>query len=111
VSDPDWRLHCADLAVAHVKAVTGRDVWKELGGRPGTPRQAANVLKKLKVRTYRQAVSKVLGKAVNPKKAMRGDLVMVDNALGICRGDLVECMDRMNPISRATAAWHLKRSE
>jgi hypothetical protein len=63
------------------------------------------MLKRLHVRSYKNAVSKVLGKPVDPKLAMRGDLVMVDNALGICRGDLVECMDRMNPMSRAECAW------
>jgi hypothetical protein len=33
---------------------------------------------------------------------MRGDIAMVDGALGIVRGELVECMDRMQPIARAS---------
>jgi hypothetical protein len=67
------------------------------------------MLKRLHVRSYKNAISKVLGKPVDPKLAMRGDLVMVDSALGICRGDLVECMDRMQPIGRAACAWRLTK--
>lgn len=38
---------------------------------------------------------------------MRGDVVMVDRALGVCQGDWAEFMDRMQPMSRATAAWRV----
>src|SRR5688572_2612473 len=117
----DWNEHCADFAAAHSKATTGRDVGRKLGKPPRSPREAAALMKKLKVRTLKGAVTKLLGKPVKPAFAMRGDIVLVpsaagraDNsahkagqimALGICRGDLIECADNMLPISRAVCAW------
>lgn len=105
--DPEWNWHCSDLAAEHIRKTTGRDIWAELGGAPRNARQTADLFKRLRVRTYKNAISKVLGKPVDPKLARRGDIVMVDNALGICRGDLIECMDRMQPIGKAECAWRL----
>lgn len=105
--DPDWDWHCAEFAAAHVKAVTGRDIWAEVGGCPRSPKEAAALYRRLHTRTLKRTVSKLLGKSVDPKLAMRGDIVMVDNALGICRGELVEFVDRMQPIGRAERAWRL----
>lgn len=107
--DPGWDYHCFDLAADHLKAATGRDVWAEIGGPPRNSKDASALLRKLKMRTFKGAVTKVMGKPVDPKLAMRGDIVMVDNALGICRGEWVECMDRMQPISRAECAWPIGR--
>jgi hypothetical protein len=107
---PDWDWHCAEFAAAHVKEVTGRDIWAEVGGCPRTAKEAADLYRRLDVRTLRGAVGKVLGRSIKPALAMRGDLVLVDNgnlapALGICRGELIECPDNMLPISRAICAW------
>lgn len=103
-----WDYHCAEHAVQAL----GRDIWKELGGCPRSAKEAAALYRRLGVRTLRQAATKVLGKPVNPKRAMRGDIVMVRTdrfeALGICRGDLIECADRMVPIAQATTAWRVK---
>lgn len=107
MSEPSWDWHCSDLAAEHIRKVTGRDIWAELGGAPRNTKQASELFKRLHVRTYKNAVSKVLGKPIDPKLAMRGDIVMVDNALGICRGDLIECMDRTQPMGRAQCAWRL----
>lgn len=107
--DPDWDYHCTDHAVDHIRRTTGRDIWLELGGAPRSAREAAGILKKLRVRTLKNAVAKVLGKPVPVARAMRGDIVMVDNALGICRGDLIECLDRMQPIGRGECAWRLNK--
>lgn len=107
--EPDWDRHCAEFAAAHVKAITGRNIWKELGGVPRGPREAADLYRKLGVRTLRGAVSKVLGRPMKPQFAMRGDLVLVKSgsisALGICRGELIECADNMLPMDRAECAW------
>jgi hypothetical protein len=108
VRDPDWDFHCTDHAIEHILKTTGRDVWRELGGAPRNTKQAAALFRRLKVRSLKNAVTKVLGKPIDFKLAMRGDIVMVDNALGICRGDLIECLDRMQPIGRGQCAWRLK---
>jgi hypothetical protein len=50
-------------------------------------------------------VTKVMGDPVPPLRAMRGDIVMVDGALGICRGEMAEFLDGMQPMTRATVAW------
>lgn len=105
--EPDWDFHCTDLAVAHVKAATGRDIWAEIGGAPRSAREAAALYRRLKVRKLKSVVTKVLGKPIDTKLAMRGDIVMVDNALGICRGEWVEFMDAMQPIHRGTCAWRV----
>lgn len=106
MTDPDWRSqHCADLAADWLKEATGRDVWGELGGPPRSPKEAAAIYRKLRVRKLKNAVSKVLGKPIDPKFAMRGDIAMVDNALGVVRGDMIECFDRMQPIERAECVW------
>ncbi len=82
-------------------------MWAELGGCPRSWAQAAVLYRRIGVRTLADAVTKVLGPPVDPKQAMRGDVVMVDGALGICRGELVECLDRMQPIARAQCAWRV----
>ena len=91
-----------------VTAATGRDVWAELGGCPRSWAEAAALYRRLGVRSLVDAVSSVLGPALDPKQAMRGDVMMVDGSLGICRGELVECIDRMQPARRATHAWRAK---
>jgi hypothetical protein len=79
--------------------------WSALGGCPHSSTDARALYRRLGVCCLRDAVSKVLGDPVDPKLARRGDVVMVDGALGICRGEWVECLDRMQPLSRAECAW------
>jgi hypothetical protein len=105
---PEWSGHCAEPAVEQLKQATGRDLWAELGC-PRSWREAADFYRKLGVTNLNDAVTKVLGKPINPKCAMRGDIVMVDGALGICRGEWVECIDRMQPLARASYAWRVTR--
>lgn len=119
-----WEQHCADLAVAHVKETTGRDIWKEVGGAPRSAKEAADLYRKLKVRTLRTLVTKLLGKPIKPALAMREDIALVMSApgkadaerhrehgqiaaLGIVRGDLIECADRVLPIDRAVCCWKI----
>ena len=106
--DPDWDWHCAEHAARHISAAIGRDIWGEVGGCPRSPKEAADLYRRLGTRTLKGAVTALLGKPVTPKLAMRGDIVMVDNALGICRGELAEFMDRMQPMGRAECAWRLR---
>lgn len=49
----------------------------------------------------------ILGEPISPLEARRGDVCMVDNALGLCRGEWVECIDRMQPLERAECAWRI----
>lgn len=107
-TDPDWTGHCAEPAVEAVRKATGRDVWAELGGCPRSWREAADLYRRHEVTSLSEFVTLVLGPPVDPKQAMRGDIAMVDGALGIVRGELVECMDRMQPIARASRCWHIK---
>jgi hypothetical protein len=105
MADPDWDGHCAEPAVARLKEATGRDLWGELGGCPRSWREAAAFYRKLGVRNLKGAVTKVLGKPQSPLRAMRGDIVLIGGALGVVRGDLVECLDGMKPIGAAECAW------
>jgi hypothetical protein len=100
--EPSWHHHCAHHAAL---AVPGRDIWQELGGCPHSPREAAALYRRLGVRVLREAVGKVLGPEIDTAFAMRGDIVMAQNALGICRGDLAEFMDRMMPMKQMECAW------
>ena len=106
--DPDWSRHCAEPAVAIAAKATGRDIWGELGGCPRNWAEAAELYRRIGARNLADVVTHVLGLPVDPKRAMRGDICMVDGALGICRGEWVECIDRMQPLRRATAAWSVK---
>lgn len=108
---PSWELHCAEYAAAQVKAATGRDIWAEIGGCPRSWRQAAKLYRRLGVSCLREAVEVVLGPAAPAFRANRGDLVMVDGALGVCRGFWVQCLDRMQPITRGQCSWPVGRGD
>lgn len=90
-----------------MRAATGRDIWAEIGGCPRSWREAASLYRRLGVTNLRDAVSRVLGDPIDPKCARRGDVAMVNGGLGIVRGELVECIDAMQPIGRATCAWRV----
>ncbi len=106
-SDPDWRTqHCAELAALAVREASGRDIWAELGGCPRSWREAADLYRRIGVRTLAGAVTAVLGPPLADKRlARRGDVVIVRGALGIVRGELIECMGANVPLSEATSAW------
>lgn len=107
MTEIDWGTrHCAEFAADAVMESTGRDIWSELDAAP--PRswdEARKLYRRKRVRSLEGLVSKVLGRPIDPKRAMRGDVAMVDGALGIVRGDLVEFLDSVQPIGRATKAW------
>lgn len=88
--------------------ITGRNIWGELGGCPRNPREAADLYRRIGVRSLREAVGKVLGEEITPAFAMRGDVVMSQNALGICRGELAEFLDRMLPMKEVVSAWRVR---
>lgn len=86
----------------------GRDIWAELGGCPRSWREAKELYERLGVRTLPDAVTKVLGEPIPRKRAMRGDVVMVRGALGICRGHLAECMGATVSMKEVEKAWSVK---
>lgn len=116
-SDPDWRTrHCAEPAAEWVKSQTGRDIWAEFGPCPRSPREAAALYRRLGVTDFKGAVVAILGEAIDRRRARRGDIAMVWSpgglrALGIVRGEWVECMDNMMPIQRAECCWRVGHEE
>lgn len=116
VREPGWDFHCVAFVAGHYKAVTGKSLWKVLGHRcPRSPREAASLYRRMGVTGLIEAVGTVLGAPIDPSEAMRGDIALVAPlgkgdmvpALGIVRGDQIECMDNMLPISRAKCCWKL----
>lgn len=105
--DPDWSFHCAEPAVERASEALARDVWADLGGCPRGWKEAAALYRRIGATCLADCVTYVLGQPVDPKMAVRGDICMVDGALGICRGEWVECIDRMQPLGRATQAWRV----
>lgn len=103
ISDPDWQHNCVDLAAQ------GNDVWGLLGGRPEGWRECAALYRRLGVRTLSGAVSAVLGPPyTSPRFARRGDVVMVRGALGVCRGEVAECIDKVWPMRSVERAWPIR---
>lgn len=110
--EPDWNQHCADHAAEQFKNVTGKTLWRVLHHKvPRSPKEAASLYRKLGVTNLKDAVTKVLGEPIGPAFAMRGDIALVMSgpvsALGIVRGEMIECLDRMLPVDRAECAWKL----
>jgi hypothetical protein len=97
---PEWHCYCVQWALDQ-QAPWIRD---RLGGWPRDWREAAALYRRFGVSSFPELVSQFLAE-VPTRQAMRGDVVMVDRALGICRGELAEFMDSMQPMKRATRAW------
>lgn len=105
-SDPDWRTrHCAEPVVEAIKAATGRDIWAELGGCPRSWREGAALYERLGVRSLADFATVLLGPRVGRRLARRGDIVMVRGALGICRGEVAECMGATVKMKEVEFAW------
>lgn len=102
---PTWSFHCGDLAVEAVRAASGRDLYAETGGAPRSWRQLAALYRRLGVRRLDQVMTRLLGTPINPRRAARGDVVFVDGSLGVCRGEMAECMGATVPMRRASKAW------
>lgn len=101
---PDWDCHCADF----VNGKAHLEIETRIGPLPRSWRERAEMYRRLGVRSLAELVG-TLFEEVPPLRAMRGDLVMVDGALGVCRGEWAEFMDRMQPMKRATRAWRARR--
>ena len=101
--EPDWEFHCAEFA----DAAAGLGLAEQLGGWPRNWREAVALYRRFGVRTMGDLLS-LFQKEIAPLRAMRGDVVMIDNAFGVCRGDWAQFMDRMQPMRRATRAWSAK---
>ena len=108
-SDPDWRTrHCAEPVVEHIRKKTGRDLWAELGGCPRSWREAGAVYRRAGVRSLAGLVTKLLGDPVDRRLARRGDIAMVRGALGICRGEIIECCGAVLSLKEAERVWHIQ---
>lgn len=100
--EPDWSFHCAEFAGNQLD----QDIWDKVGGCPRSWGEAADLFRRLEVRSLREAVTKVLGRPeISPAFAMRGDIVMAQNALGVCRGEVAVFMDRTLPMRQVVCAW------
>lgn len=97
----DWSAHCGDLAA---QAVRPKHL-ERLGPMPRSWREAAALYRRLGVRNLAGAVTVVLGPPIPRRRAMRGDVVMVRGSLGICRGEVVECVGATVRIGEVEAAW------
>ncbi|WP_420141767.1 DUF6950 family protein [Sphingomonas sp.] len=106
--DPEWSLHCADRAAAHVLTTAGLDVWAVLGASaPRSWGETAALYRRHGVRSLGALVSKALGPSVSPLLAMRGDIVRRGWALGICRGELAEFVNETVGMDQVEEAWRL----
>lgn len=103
MTEPTWAFHCADFANERA----GLNIESRIGPLPRSSRDAAELYQRLGVTCLGDLMSKLF-EEVPTRKAMRGDVVMVDGALGVCRGEWAEFMDNMQPMRRATRAWSVK---
>jgi hypothetical protein len=78
-----------------------------VGGCPRSWREAAALYRRLGVRSLAEVVTKVLGEPVDRKRARRGDIVLVRGALGICRGEVAECMGATVPMWKVEKGWRV----
>jgi len=110
-SDPDWPRHCGDLWREHVLRMTGRDVSDVIGPMPRRPREFAAMMRRLGVRDLAGVVSAVHGESrINPRFAIRGDVVRHGWALGICRGEQAQFYGGvMLPMREVEEAWSTTR--
>lgn len=97
---PEWNCHCAEFA----DAKAGLGLEERLGGWPRNAREAAALYRRFGVTNMGDLLS-LFRREVPPLQARRGDVVMVNGALGVCRGEWAEFMDAMQPMKRATRAW------
>lgn len=97
---PEWGCSCADFA----NEATGLHLERNIGMLPTDWREAAELYRRFGVSNLGDLLSQLL-REVPVLQAKRGDVVMVDGALGVCRGEWAEFMDAMQPMKRATRAW------
>lgn len=98
--EPEWGWNCADFS----NAAAGVEIEKRIGPLPLDWREAAALYRRFEVTNLGDLLARLF-EEVPTLQARRGDLVMVDGALGVCRGEWAEFMDRMQPMRRATRAW------
>lgn len=91
-----------------ITKASGRDIWAELGGCPRSWREAADLYRRAGVRSLAELVTKVLGEPVDRRLARRGDLAMVRGALGVVRGEVIECMGATVPLNEASLIWRAR---
>lgn len=80
------RNDCALFVAGAVAAMTGVDLAAAFRGGYSDARGAAAALKAHGAGTLRATVTALLGPALHPARAMRGDVVECRKALGVCTG-------------------------
>lgn len=104
--EPDWRTrHCAEPVAETIRKAAGRDIWSELGGCPRSWRDAAALYRRAGVRSLPELMTKLFGPPIDRRQARRGDAAMVRGALGIVRGELIECMGATVPLGEGDLFW------
>lgn len=100
-------------AAAAARGITPEEFWAALGGEPKGWKDAAVLYRRLGARTLTDAVTAVLGQPLaSTRLARRGDVVMAQRCLGICRGDTVITLGDAVQMRDAEKAWSIKgRSE
>lgn len=78
---------CALFATNAIKAITGHAYTDDVAGTYSTKKEAAETIRKLGHKTYRQAVIARFGKPLHAAQARQGDIVMKGRStLGVCVG-------------------------
>lgn len=109
MTDPDWSLHCGDAWRAAVLDAGYGDICDIVGPSPRRPRDWVSMMRRLGVRDMEGVISAVHGSAIPPRQAMRGDVVQLGWAIGICRGDKAEFFGGvMQSMALVERAWPLR---
>ncbi len=105
------RADCAHFALACLQAVSGRDWYVLELPRYHDARSAARALKKLNARSVAGVTAQLLGPAIPASALGRGDLALVDGALGVCAGEKIWALCPTGltalPRSSAQAGWRV----
>jgi hypothetical protein len=77
---------CSLFAASAVQRQTGVDFAADFRGRYSDAKGAAQALRQYGAGTLQKTVTAALGKAKHVARAKRGDVVLLNNSLGICAG-------------------------
>ena len=107
-----WGAHdCATWAFDVRRALTGQDAAQDWRGRYSTAKGAAKVLRRLGFDSLAGLSSAIMGDAIQPLSAQRGDIVLCEAALGVCVGSMAvfvaESGLTARPLSGAAMAWRV----
>lgn len=107
-----WGVHdCATWAFDVRRAMTGQDAAAAWRGRYSTAKGAARVLRRLGFTSLSGLCRSILGDAIQPLCAQRGDIVLCEGAIGVCVGSVAlfvaDAGVTSRPMGEATMAWRV----